>query len=47
MEWLLVGLLVANLALLAYLGFGSREEKHDDEHLVMLQNQMRQVERRV
>lgn len=44
MEWLLVGLLVANLALLAYLAFGRKEAQRDDGQLVMLQNQMRQME---
>lgn len=44
MEWLLVLLLVAILALLVYLAFGKKEEKRDDGQLVMLQNQMRQME---
>lgn len=45
MEWLLVGLLVANLALLAYLAFGKKAEKRDDGQLMLLQNQLRQMER--
>jgi len=35
MEWLLVGLLVANLALLAYMAFGKREVQKDDGQLMM------------
>jgi len=43
MEYLIIFLLLANLAVIAYLAFGRKEEKCDDGQMLMLQQQMRQM----
>ncbi|MBM3261758.1 DNA recombination protein RmuC [Candidatus Kaiserbacteria bacterium] len=45
MEILIIVLLVLNLVVIAYLAFGKRSEKRDDGQMLMLQQQMRQMER--
>ena len=45
MEWLIVALLVANLALMAYLFWRRPEAKEDMQSLVLLQQQMQELSR--
>lgn len=47
MEWLIVALLLANLALLAYLLFRKPAEKEDSQGMVMLQSQLQELSRAV
>lgn len=45
MEWLIVGLLVANLGLLAFLFFRNQGGKPDTQSFVLLQNQLQELTR--
>lgn len=45
MEWLIVGLLLANLALMAYLFWRRPEVKQDVQSLMLLQNQLQDLSR--
>lgn len=45
MEWLIVGLLVANLALMAYLFWRRPEVQQDSQSLMLLQNQLQDLSR--
>ena len=45
MEWLIIGLLLANLVLLAFLIFRARSMKPDTQGLVLLQQQMQDLSR--
>ena len=45
MEWLIIGLLVANLALIAYFVFLRQSPKQDTQGLMLLQNQLQDLSR--
>ena len=45
MEWLVIGLLVANLALLAFLFLRKSSQAQDPQSLVLLQNQLQELSR--
>jgi DNA recombination protein RmuC len=47
MEWLIIALLVANLALMAYFFTRPKEERDDSQSMMLLQNQMEQLARSV
>ncbi len=45
MEWLIILLLLANLAVIAYLAFGKREKRDDGQGMMLLQNQLQDLSR--
>src|SRR4051812_18123965 len=47
MEWLVIALLVANIALMAYFFTRKKEEKDDTQGLMLLQNQLAELSRSV
>ncbi|MEK9153923.1 MAG: DNA recombination protein RmuC [Patescibacteria group bacterium] len=45
MEWLIILLLLANLAVIAYLAFGKREKRDEGQGMMLLQNQLQDLSR--